>query len=212
MSKFSSDNSQESNVTGSESTETTEKHSTDSDLQVSLVEGRIGLIVYVFVQFFAFFFVLFGTPIDMFRLIGSSSSPSEAIVTTLWGSKKGLFSSGYGLEFTRQWRTCPNRLTRFRVAQAFALISIFVYGAAFVLGVIQLFCCAYLRWVCLALNVVGAVTLCIVWAAMVVTFYTNESFICAEQGRLYTYGSGFVLFVLAWILDIINIVSLLLPF
>ncbi|CAJ1015400.1 putative Amastin surface glycoprotein [Leishmania utingensis] len=212
MSKFSSDNSQESSVTGSKTTETTEKHSTDSDLEVSLLTGRIGLIVYVVLQFFAFFFVLFGTPIDMFRLRTSSSSPSDAVVTTLWGLKRGVFGSEYGLDYTRQWRTCPNRLTRFRVAQAFALISIFVYGTAFVLGVIQLFCCAYLRWVCLALNVVGAVTLCIVWAAMVVTFYTNESFICAEQGRLYTYGSGFVLFVLAWLLDIINIVFLLLPF
>ncbi|XQJ30417.1 amastin-like surface protein, putative [Leishmania guyanensis] len=212
MSKFSSDNSQESSVTGSESTETTEKHSTDSDLQVSLVKGRIGLIVYVVVQFFAFFFVLFGTPIDMFRLRNSPSSPSEAVVTTLWGLKKGVFSTQYGLNSAEQWRNCTSRLNRFRLAQTFALISIFVYGTAFVLGLILLFCCSYLRWVCLALNIVGAATLCVVWAAMVVTFYRNESFICAEQGRLYNYGSGFTLLVLAWVLDILNIISLLLPF
>ncbi|CAM38020.1 amastin-like surface protein [Leishmania braziliensis MHOM/BR/75/M2904] len=209
MAKFSSEKSEKTSVTDPE---TTEKHSTDSDLQVSLVKGRIGLIVYVVVQFFAFFFVLFGTPIDMFRLTGTSSSPSEVVVTTLWGLKKGVFTTDYGLNASRQWRFCPNRLNRFRLAQAFALISIFVYGLAFVLGVIQLFCCSYLRWVCLALNIVGAATVCVVWAAMVVTYNTNDSFDCPEQKRYHTYGSGFTLFVLAWILDILNIISLLLPF
>ncbi|XQJ30418.1 amastin-like surface protein, putative [Leishmania guyanensis] len=211
MSKFSSDNSQESSVTGSESTETTEKHSTDSDLQVSLVKGRIGLIVYVVVQFFAFFFVLFGTPIDMFRLRNSPSSPDRSVVTTLWGLKLGVFSIRYGLSTDERWRNCTSRLNRFRLAQAFALISIFVYGTAFVLGLILLFCCSYLRWVCLALNIVGAATVCVVWAAMVVTFYRNESS-CLELGSIYNYGSGFTLLVLAWVLDILNIISLLLPF
>ncbi|XUY37168.1 amastin-like surface protein [Leishmania panamensis] len=211
MSKFSSDNSQESSVTGSESTETTEKHSTDSDLQVSLVKGRIGLIVYVIVQFFAFFFVLFGTPIDMFRLRSSPSSPDRSVVTTLWGLKLGVFSIRYGQNSDERWRNCTSRLNRFRLAQAFALISIFVYGTAFVLGLILLFCCSYLRWVCLALNIVGAATVCVVWAAMVVTFYRNESS-CLELGSIYNYGSGFTLLVLAWVLDILNIISLLLPF
>ncbi|TPP50481.1 Amastin surface glycofamily protein [Leishmania donovani] len=60
------------------------------------------------------------------------------------------------------------------VAAAFAVISIFVYGTAFVLGLIALCCCACLRWVCLALNVAGIATLCIVWASMVVTFNKYE--------------------------------------
>ncbi|CAJ1021971.1 Amastin surface glycoprotein, putative, partial [Leishmania shawi] len=185
MSKFSSEKSQESSVTGSESTETTEKHSTDSDLQVSLVKGRIGLIVYVIVQFFAFFFVLFGTPLDMFRLRNSPSSLDRVTVLKLWGLTSGVFSIRYGLSTDERWRNCTSRLNRFRLAQAFALISIFVYGTAFVLGVILLFCCSYLRWVCLALNIVGAVTVCVVWAAMVVTFYRDESFDCPELKRLY---------------------------
>ncbi|XQJ30416.1 amastin-like surface protein, putative [Leishmania guyanensis] len=212
MSNFSSEKTQEPEVASATGTETTEKHTTDSDLQVSLLRGHIGLIVYVVLQFVAFFFVLFGTPLDMFRLRSSSSSPSEAVVTTLWGLKKGVFSTQYGQTPAEQWRTCPDRLNRFRLAQTFALISIFVYGTAFVLGLIELFCCSYLRWVCLALNIVGAVTLCVVWAAMVVTYNTNESFICAEERRIHTYGSGFTLLVLAWVLDILNIISLLLPF
>ncbi|XUY37169.1 amastin-like surface protein, putative [Leishmania panamensis] len=211
MSNFSSEKTQEPEVASATGTETTEKHSTDSDLQVSLVKGRIGLIVYVIVQFFAFFFVLFGTPIDMFRLRSSPSSPDRSVVTTLWGLKLGVFSIRYGQNSDERWRNCTSRLNRFRLAQAFALISIFVYGTAFVLGLILLFCCSYLRWVCLALNIVGAATVCVVWAAMVVTFYRNESS-CLELGSIYNYGSGFTLLVLAWVLDILNIISLLLPF
>ncbi|CAJ1007343.1 putative Amastin surface glycoprotein [Leishmania naiffi] len=211
MSNFSSEKTQEPEVASATGTETTEKHTTDSDLQVSLVKGRIGIIIYVVLQFFAFFFVLFGTPIDMFRLRSGDTSIDRVTVTKLWGLTSGVFTIRYPVNTSRQWRNCPSRLTRFRLAQAFALISIFVYGTAFVLGLILLFCCSYLRWVCLALNIVGAVTLCFVWAAMVVTYYRNESS-CLELGSIYNYGAGFVLFLLAWVLDILNIVPLLLPF
>nr|CAJ2465458.1 unnamed protein product [Leishmania braziliensis] len=102
--------------------------------------------------------------------------------------------------------------TVFRLAQVLAIISIFVYGTAFVLGFIMLYCCSFFRWICVTLNIVGAVTLCLVWMAMVVTYRTDEEPFCPEEKRYHTYGSGFVLFVLAWLLDFLNIVSLLLPF
>ncbi|TPP51068.1 Amastin surface glycofamily protein [Leishmania donovani] len=129
----------------------------------------IPVIVYVVLQFVAFFFVLVGTPIDMFRSSNSSVFVGQCI--TLW-----------------------------------------VYGGAFMLGFILLFCCSLLRWVCLVLNVVGMVTSCIVWAAMAVTYNKTDDRVCLPVKTLGRYGAGFVLFVLAWILDVINIILLLLPY
>ncbi|XQJ30458.1 Amastin surface glycoprotein, putative [Leishmania guyanensis] len=180
-------------------------------LSLAKVKDRMCILAYVIVQFFAFFFVLFGTPIDMFRLRNPMDS-DIIVVTTLWGLKAGVFNVEYGLSAAEQWNDCPDRLYRFRLAQAFAIISIFVYGIAFVLGFIMLYCCSFFRWVCVTLNIVGAVTLCLVWTAMVMTYITDEEPFCPEEKRYHTYGSGFVLIVLAWILDLLNIVSLLLPF
>ncbi|XQJ30503.1 Amastin surface glycoprotein, putative [Leishmania guyanensis] len=99
---------------------------------------------------------------------------------------------------------------RFRVAEAFAIISILVYGAAFALGVIMLFCCPIGRWICLALNIVGAVAVCVVWATMVVTFFYDEGAFCPALQRFCHYGAGFALFVIAWVLDVLNIFVLVL--
>ncbi|SYZ65027.1 Amastin_surface_glycoprotein [Leishmania braziliensis MHOM/BR/75/M2904] len=73
----------------------------------------------------------------------------------------------------------------------------------------MLFCCRRLRWVCLALNSVGAVTLWIVWACMAVAYHKNEGPDCEPIKEFYTYGAGFVLLVLVWLLDILNIPVLL---
>ncbi|CAJ1014018.1 putative Amastin surface glycoprotein [Leishmania utingensis] len=73
----------------------------------------------------------------------------------------------------------------------------------------MLLCHYWLRWVCLTLNIVGAVTLCIVWASMVVTYNRNEGLSCPAEKRFFRYGAGFVLFLLAWLLDILNIPVLL---
>ncbi|XQJ30362.1 amastin-like surface protein, putative [Leishmania guyanensis] len=171
----------------------------------------IALLIYVAVQFVAFFCVLVATPIDMFRSRNRTGLfPTECL--TLWGLKLDCTGTIYYLPSDKWWFDCTSRRDRFRAAQGFAVISVFVYGAAFVLGVIMMFCCCYLRWVCLALNCVGAVTVCIVWASMAVTYNRDEGPICPAWRTMYTYGAGFVFFLLAWLLDLFNIpVLLLLP-
>ncbi|CBZ40994.1 uncharacterized protein [Leishmania mexicana MHOM/GT/2001/U1103] len=169
------------------------------------------LLVYVILQFIAFFFVLVATPIEMFveRNPLRSSFPG---CYTLWGFKFGCRSLDYVFPIDQVFTDCPVVQHRFRAAQAFAIISIFVYGAAFILGSILLFCCSFLRMVCLALNIVGIATLCVVWAAMAVTYNNREGRDCPALKNHWAYGTGFVLFVIAWILDIINIIFLLLPY
>nr|CAJ2471608.1 unnamed protein product [Leishmania braziliensis] len=168
----------------------------------------IGLLIYVVVQFVAFLLVLVATPIDMYWFRNpDGDSPNECI--TLWGLKITCSGSSYDFDSDGLWESCPPRRDRFRVSEAFAVISVLVYCAAFVLGVIMLFCCRYLRWVCLALNSVGAVTLWIVWACMAVAYHKNEGLHCQPIKEFYTYGAGFVLLVLAWLLDILNIPVLL---
>ncbi|TPP51073.1 Amastin surface glycofamily protein [Leishmania donovani] len=137
----------------------------------------IPVIVYVVLQFVAFFFVLVGTPIDMFRSSNSSVFVGQCI--TLWGMRHHLHPS----------------------------VRRSVHA-----GLYLLFCCSLLRWVCLVLNVVGMVTSCIVWAAMAVTYNKTDDRVCLPVKTLGRYGAGFVLFVLAWILDVINIILLLLPY
>ncbi|XQJ30414.1 amastin-like surface protein, putative [Leishmania guyanensis] len=172
---------------------------------------NLALLIYAIVQFIAFLLVLVATPIDMFRLKSRSATVSSNQCITLWGLKKDCKGNGYDFPSEYLWEFCSPHRNHFRLAQAFALISIFVYGAAFVLGVIMLFCCRWLHLVSLALNIVGAVTLCVVWVAMVVTFNRDEDPSCLVIKSSYTYGAGIVLLLVAWVLDILNIAALLLP-
>nr|CAJ2466008.1 unnamed protein product [Leishmania braziliensis] len=174
------------------------------------MEWNIPLLVYAVLQIIAFFCVLVATPIVIFRMNEAGSNVTGFI--SLWGTTfivgdLSIFSSSSDV-----WSACPGRLMRFRVAQALAVFSILVYGAAGALGVIMLFCCPLLRWVCLTLNIVGAVTVCVVWAAMVLTYFTDEGRTCPDLQSFTVYGAGFALLVAAWVLDLINIVFLALPF
>nr|CAJ2471704.1 unnamed protein product [Leishmania braziliensis]CAJ2471706.1 unnamed protein product [Leishmania braziliensis] len=170
---------------------------------------NLALLLYLILQFFAFFFVLVATPLDVFHFKDIRNFTRRMCVT-LWGFQLNCTSTSYDNSNDGLWRNCHNRRDRFRALQAFALISIFVYGAAFVMGVIMLFCCRWLRWVCLALNIVGAVTVLIVWLGIAVTFYKRDGERCPGMNTVSTYGAGFALFLLAWILNIANIVILLL--
>ncbi|TPP50484.1 Amastin surface glycofamily protein [Leishmania donovani] len=180
--------------------------------RVERAEWRVTGLVYAILQFIAFFFVLVATPIDMFRSRKDFPVREPNLCYTLWGFKYDCRNTSYSLTYEWMMKGCPNRLRLFRLAQAFAVISIFVYGTAFVLGLVALCCCACLRWACLALNVAGIATLCIVWASMVVIYYKDEGFACSPFRDFFSYGAGFALLVVAWCLDIINIALLLLPF
>ncbi|AYU82520.1 amastin-like surface protein, putative [Leishmania donovani] len=168
----------------------------------------VPLILYVVLQFVAFLLLLVGMPIEVFRLRVAGGS---TVCITLWGQKLSCTSVGYLFFQEVVWRSCRKRVARFRAAQAFVIISIFVSLAAFIAGVTFLYGISLLRWVCLVLNVVGMVTSCVVWAAMAVTYNKTDDRVCLPVKTLGRYGAGFVLFVLAWILDIINIILLLLP-
>nr|CAJ2465706.1 unnamed protein product [Leishmania braziliensis]CAJ2465710.1 unnamed protein product [Leishmania braziliensis]CAJ2466018.1 unnamed protein product [Leishmania braziliensis] len=174
------------------------------------MELNVLFVVYAVVQFIAFFLVVFATPIDMFVLKPQFRSGRTPAVT-LWGLKNGGFGNGYSRSLEELWSGCLNRLMRFRTAQALAIVTILLYGSAFALGVVIIFCCSWLRFVCVALNIVGAITLGVVWGLMVVTYRTDDSRDCVRESFLSTYGAGFVLFVIAWVLDILNIFVLLLP-
>ncbi|CAJ1992514.1 amastin-like surface protein [Leishmania donovani] len=172
---------------------------------------NIPLILYVVLQLVAFILLLAGTPSDIF--IRTDHGPGyPTICLTLWGFKTDCSSRHHTLTIDRTFGACPPRVHRFRAAQAFTIISILVYGAAFIAGLTLLFCCSFLRLVCLALNIVGSVTLCVVWAAMAVTYNKADGPQCTRLSEVYKYGSGFVLFLIAWLLDIINIIILLLPY
>ncbi|CAJ1992638.1 Amastin surface glycoprotein [Leishmania donovani] len=170
---------------------------------------KFTFLVYAILQLIAFLSVLIGTPLDMFR--GDFKEFGELPCVTLWGFKRMCYSIIYALDTDEKWATCHNRRNRFRASEALAVISIMVYCAAFVLGVIMLFCCSLLRWVCLTLNVVGLLTLGITWVFMVLSYFLDEGVLCPPLRTDFQYGVGFILFLVAWVLDLVDIVFLLFP-
>ncbi|TPP49064.1 Amastin surface glycofamily protein [Leishmania donovani] len=167
------------------------------------------MLLYVISQFFAFLLVLVGTPIDMFRA-NDTSRIGNTPCLTLWGGKDKCYSTIYNVKSDDLWANCPDRRLQFRVAQALAVISIVVYGLAFILGFIALCCCFCLRWVCLTLNILGFGTLGVVWALMVVAYYKDGGRDCARENLDHQFGAGFILLVVAWCLNTIDIWFLLL--
>ncbi|AIN97655.1 amastin-like surface protein, putative [Leishmania panamensis] len=174
------------------------------------MEWNLMLLLYAALQFIAFLLVLVATPLDMFRITDNQSIVNGYF--SLWGSRQSVGDLSFFSPITILWAACPGRLMRFRVAQALAVLSILVYGAAAVLGVVILFCCPLLRWICVMLNIMGAVTVCVVWAAMVLTYFTDEGRTCPALHSFTVYGVGFALLVAAWVLDLINITFLVVPF
>ncbi|XQJ30430.1 amastin-like surface protein, putative [Leishmania guyanensis] len=172
------------------------------------MELNIPLLLYAVVQFVAFIFVLVATPLEVFRFKPHVTNITGCL--TLWGYNAKCSSASNDGTLYDVWEECPGHLMRFHAAEAFAIISIFVYGAAFVLGVIMLFCGSILRWICLGLNIVGAITVCIVWATMVRSYFNDDGEECPALQSVTVYGAGFALFVAAWVLDVINIFILLL--
>nr|CAZ91490.1 amastin-like protein [Leishmania infantum] len=170
---------------------------------------KLGVTIYVVLQFIAFLSVMIGTGVDMFYNKPEFSFGSRVCIT-LWGAKTDCRRPKVTISSDVRWANCPIRRNSFRLGQVFAIISIFVYGAAFLFGFLLLYCCAGFRWLCLALNIVGAVTACVVWAVMVVTYrFTGPR--CFDLSEDYDFGTGFGLFVLAWVLDILDIIFLMLP-
>ncbi|CAJ1014839.1 putative Amastin surface glycoprotein [Leishmania utingensis] len=173
------------------------------------MEWNIALLVYVILQLIAFLFVLVATPLDMFCVKNENMTKN---CITFWGFKDMCSGVSHNATVDILWAECTGHLMRFRTAQALAIVTIVLYGSAFALGVVIIFCCSWLRFVCVALNIVGAITLGVVWGLMVVTYRTDDSRDCVRESFLSNYGAGFVLFVIAWVLDILNIFVLLLPF
>ncbi|TPP46831.1 Amastin surface glycofamily protein [Leishmania donovani] len=177
--------------------------------EVSKMGCKFTFLVYAILQLIAFLSVLIGTPLDMFR--GDLNDFGERPCVTLWGFKRRCYSIVYALDTDEKWATCHKRRSRFRMAEALAAISIMVYCAAFVLGVIMLFCCSLLRWVCLTLNVVGLLTLGITWVFMVLAYVQEDGVLCPALRTDYKFGYGFFLLLVAWVLDLVDIVFLLIP-
>ncbi|AYU82524.1 amastin-like surface protein, putative [Leishmania donovani] len=171
----------------------------------------ITLILYVVLQFVAFLLLLVGTPLDMFRKTKLTGYGTVKCIT-LWGVKENCASLDYDLTIYLFFSSCETRTALFRIAQSFAVISVLVYGAAFSLGFAMLFWCHFLRLVCLVLNVVGAITLCVVWAIVVTVFHRMDGPLCVSLRDFhFVFGTGFFFLVLAWCLDTLNIIILLLP-
>ncbi|CBZ40950.1 uncharacterized protein [Leishmania mexicana MHOM/GT/2001/U1103] len=170
---------------------------------------NLGVIVYVVLQLIAFVFVMIGTGVDMFY-IKPEGSFGLRVCVTLWGVKTDCRKPKVTNPSDFRWALCPRIRDNFRVAQAFAIISIFVYGFAFLFGFLLLYFCALFRWVCLALNIVGAVTAGVVWVLMVVT-YRIEDPRCQQLSRGFDFGTGFGLILCAWVLDILDLIFLMLP-
>ncbi|CBZ40930.1 uncharacterized protein [Leishmania mexicana MHOM/GT/2001/U1103] len=167
------------------------------------------VILYVAFQFVAFLLVLVGTPLDMFRAAAPDILGPKLVCVSLWGMKVDCYNTTYIVTTDVLWADCLGRLKLFQAAQAFVIISVLIYFSAFIFGMFLLFCSSTFRWVCLGLNVAGIFTLCVVWAAMVVTYYKDDESDCKKAKDEFTFGIGFDLLITAWCLNIINAILML---
>ncbi|TPP46832.1 Amastin surface glycofamily protein [Leishmania donovani] len=180
--------------------------------EVSKMGCKFTFLVYAILQLIAFLSVLIGTPLEMFR--GTTRDPyNVSLCITLWGTKYDFQCHFimYAQTTDGQWARCTTRRQHFRMAEALVVISIILYALAALLGFIMLFCCSLLRWVCLALNVVGLLTLGITWGLMVTEFNKGDGPLCPPLKNNYKFGYGFFLLLVAWVLDLVDIVFLLFP-
>lgn len=190
---------------------------------------KFGPSIYAVIMLIAFLFVLVGTPIDMFRgkdAKSVSDSFSNKACYTMWGYKEKCYSTKYTEKLKNTYNQCKGRLGLFRAAEAFAIINIILYLLTAILAFIQLCCCRCLRWVCLALSVLG-ITLVITWACMAAVFHTQSdcekvanvssdyclitSPQCGKFSVSSKLGAGFALIVTSWCLDIVAIPFLFIP-
>ncbi|CBZ24106.1 putative amastin-like protein [Leishmania mexicana MHOM/GT/2001/U1103] len=171
--------------------------------------AKLGVIIYVVLQLIAFVCVIMGTGVDMFY-IKPDFSFGLRVCITLWGEKTDCRKLKVTNPSDFRWSRCPRIRDNFRLAQLLAIISAVVYGFAFLFGFLLLYCCSGFRWLCLALNIVGAVTAGFVWALMVVTYRIEDPH-CQQLSRGFDFGTGFGLILCAWVLDILDLIFLLLP-
>ncbi|TPP50768.1 Amastin surface glycofamily protein [Leishmania donovani] len=144
--------------------------------------SHIGVLIYVILQFLALLCLVVATPFDMFREVKGGVFGGSACVT-LWGLQKVCLDTEYIMK------------TR----------------CSFLFGFILLWCCSAFRWVCLALNIVGIGTVCVVWVLMVKVYHIDDGTVCMVLDKGFRFGIGFGLLLVAWVLDIIAIFFLLLP-
>jgi len=175
---------------------------------------KFGIIIYAILQFIAFLFILVGTPIDMFRSKDRNVFGNTECLT-MWGYKQKCYSTTYDIRINDLFALCTGRRDRFRAAEAFAIICIFVYGVAALLGFVMMCCCSCLRWVCLVLNIVG-ISSVVTWAIMVDAYHQSSGgsgvSVCGRmKSDRMKYGAGFALFLTGWCLNIVNIIFLMLP-
>ncbi|KAL7696245.1 amastin-like protein [Lotmaria passim] len=178
---------------------------------------HIGFIIYSILQFIAFLFILVGTPIDMFRAHEKSVWGNTQCLT-MWGFKMKCYSNTYDIKPSELFPACTERRDRFRAAEAFAIISIVVYGVACIFGFVQLCCCSCLRWACVLLNIFG-ITSCISWAIMSDLYLKDTtssptwttSVNCHKLKLNYKHGAGFALLITGWALNLVGIVFLAFP-
>ncbi|XQJ30609.1 Amastin surface glycoprotein, putative [Leishmania guyanensis] len=167
------------------------------------------IIVYAAIQFIAFLLVCrYGAGHVSLQ---SRENFEDRPCITLWGLKPYCNSIVYSLSSDERFSLCPVRRKRFHMAQILAVVSVGVYGTAFALGVIMLYCCLHLRWVCLLLNIVGFVILPIPLALMVLSYKTDENSLCRSSETIMTLGLVFISSQLPWVWILSTLFFLLIP-
>lgn len=185
---------------------------------------NVGLTIFTLLEFVALLFFTIGTPIDMFQS-KDRDCEGNAHCLTLWGLKTKCYSMKYEEKFSYEWfEGCTSRFLNFRLSQAFSILSIYIYFMCFVVGVSLCCCCAS----CLAqgklllgvLTFFGCGTGAAAWGFMATAYNVNQGnderiivneLRCNAFKETFSYGSGFILFVMGWCLQSVNILMAVSP-
>uniref|UniRef100_A0A0A9YGX2 Uncharacterized protein n=1 Tax=Lygus hesperus TaxID=30085 RepID=A0A0A9YGX2_LYGHE len=108
------------------------------------------------------------------------------------------------------FENCHARLQSFQAAEAFAITSIIASFCAFVFGCIRLCCCDSLRIICMLLSFTVVLTSIAVIGIMTFAYQSDGVFLsfdrlpyaCRSLNKVYNYGAGFVLYIIAFIFEV----------
>lgn len=187
---------------------------------------KIGLLIYGVLELCAFLCFVVGTPLDQFRSKDQDEFGNTPCLT-LWGCKPKCYDPSFKNRVNENFEACPSRAAKFKVAQSFAILTILISLVALIMVALMCSCLAYcsccVRLVVVVLTVVAIGSGAVTWSMMVVAFHNSQGecpalkklFFCPgveDSSANSKYGAGFGLLVVGWVLQVLNMVFIHLPY
>eukprot|EP00796_Vickermania_ingenoplastis_P006096 gene6096-biopygen3902 len=170
---------------------------------MGLIGGTVGAIIFTALEVVVLALTVIGTPIQQFKPKYGGNH-----CFTLWGYKADCGSTTYTIRGKDAFG-CAQRKNNMVGAAVFAIASI-VFSLILVLyGVMVILHCCTSFLLPVILSILTAGTLLVCWACVAGVFNNRMCKHQVTDGKYkewYDYGAGFALIVVAWCVQVVNVV------